>query len=49
MRSLYLRIWLTVVAALALFALVSGWMWQRHVDEERARVESVANQRLAAR
>jgi signal transduction histidine kinase len=48
MRSLYLRIWLTVVAALALFALVSGWMWQRHVDEERARVESVANQRLAA-
>ena len=26
MRSLYLRIYLTVVAALALFALVSGWL-----------------------
>ena len=29
MRSLYLRIYLTVVAALALFALVSGWLVQQ--------------------
>ncbi len=48
MKSLYLRIWLTVVAALALFALVSGWMWQRHVDQERARFETAAIERLAA-
>ena len=48
MRSLYLRIWLTVVAALALFALVSGWMWQRHVEQERARFETAAIERLAA-
>lgn len=48
MKSLYLRIWLTVVAALALFALVSGWMWQRHLEEERSRFEQVANDRLAA-
>ena len=48
MRSLYLRIWLTVVAALALFALVSGWMWQRHVEQERARFETAASERLAA-
>ena len=48
MKSLYLRIWLTVVAALALFALVSGWMWQRHVEQERERVEAVATERLAA-
>ena len=48
MRSLYLRIWLTVVVALALFALVSGWMWQRHVEQERVRVEAVASDRLAA-
>ena len=48
MRSLYLRIWLTVVAALALFALVSGWMWQRHVEQERARFETAASDRLAA-
>ncbi len=48
MRSLYLRIWLTVVAALALFALVSGWMWQRHFEQERGRVEAAAGERLAA-
>ena len=48
MRSLYLRIWLTVVAALALFALVSGWLWQRHVEHERARFETAAIERLAA-
>ena len=48
MKSLYLRIWLTVVAALALFALVSGWMWQRHIDQERARFETAATERLAA-
>ncbi len=48
MKSLYLRIWLTVVAALALFALVSGWMWQRHVEQERVRFEAAASDRLAA-
>ena len=48
MKSLYLRIWLTVVAALALFALVSGWMWQRHIEQERVRFEAVASDRLAA-
>ncbi|MES2717951.1 MAG: ATP-binding protein [Pseudomonadota bacterium] len=48
MKSLYLRIWLTVVAALALFALVSGWMWQHHVEQERARLEAAAGERLAA-
>ena len=48
MKSLYLRIWLTVVAALALFALVSGWMWQQHVEQERVRLEAAAGERLAA-
>jgi signal transduction histidine kinase len=48
MRSLYLRIWLTVVVVLAAFALVSGWVWQRHMDQERARVESMADERAAA-
>ncbi|GCL64962.1 sensor histidine kinase [Pseudaquabacterium pictum] len=48
MKSLYLRIWLTVVAALALFALVSGWLWQQHVEQERARLEAAAGERLAA-
>lgn len=48
MKSLYLRIWLTVVAALALFALVSGWLWQRHIEQERQRFEVAASERLAA-
>jgi signal transduction histidine kinase len=48
LRSLYVRIWLTVVAALALFALVSGWLVQRHLEEQRVRVELASQERLAA-
>lgn len=48
MRSLYLRIWLTVVAALALFALVSGWMVQRHLQAQRVQVEAALQERLNA-
>lgn len=48
MKSLYLRIWLTVVAALLLFALVSSWLWQQHLDQERVRFEAAAQDRLAA-
>jgi signal transduction histidine kinase len=48
MRSLTLRIYLTVVAALALFALVSGWLVQRHLDEQRVRVEAGARERVQA-
>jgi len=48
LRSLYLRVWLTVVAVLAAFALGSGWLWQRHVEGERARIEAVAGERVAA-
>ncbi|MCM0609268.1 MAG: HAMP domain-containing histidine kinase [Ideonella sp. WA131b] len=48
MRSLYLRIWLTVVAALALFALVSGWLVQRHLEEQRERNERIVQERVAA-
>ena len=45
MRSLYLRIYLTVVVALALFALVSGWLVQRHLDQQRLRTEGVVQER----
>ncbi len=48
MRSLYLRIYLTVVAALALFALVSGLVWQQHVEQERERSSNGAQERAAA-
>jgi len=47
-RSLYLRIWLTVVAALALFAAVSGWLVQRHLDQERVRIEASVRERVSA-
>jgi signal transduction histidine kinase len=47
-RSLYFRIWLTVVAALALFAAVSGWLVQRHLDQERARIETSVRERVSA-
>ncbi|MDO8905074.1 MAG: HAMP domain-containing sensor histidine kinase [Hydrogenophaga sp.] len=34
-QKLYLRIWLAVVAAVALITLVVGWLWQMALDQER--------------
>lgn len=48
MKSLYLRIWLTVLAALALFALVSGWLLQRHIEQEHERSDAQQAERVAA-
>ncbi len=48
MRSLYLRIYLTVVLALALFAGVSGWLVQRHLDDQRAQAEVMLRDRMGA-
>ncbi len=48
MKQLYLRIYLTVLSALALFALASGWLVQRHMDETRERAEGVLRERSAA-
>ncbi len=48
MRSLYVRIWLTVLVALALFGAVSGWLFQRHVVAERERIESQTQSRAEA-
>ncbi|HSN34670.1 MAG TPA: ATP-binding protein, partial [Ideonella sp.] len=48
MKSLYLRIWLTVVTALALFALASGWLLNRHLEQERERAEALLTERMAA-
>jgi len=47
-RTLTLRIYLTVVAVLALFAFASGWVFQRHIEQERTRAESVMSDRMAA-
>jgi signal transduction histidine kinase len=46
--SLYLRIWLTVVAVMAAFALGSGWFVQRHLEQERIRLEGAQSERLGA-
>ena len=48
MKSLYLRIWLTVVSVLGAFAVVSGWFVQRHLESERVRIEGAAMERLGA-
>lgn len=47
MKTLYLRIWLTVVATLALFALVSGLLLQHHLEQERARADAALADRMA--
>src|SRR5688500_12701257 len=48
MKSLYLRIWLTVVAALLLFALVAGWLVSNTIEHERSRADSALAERLGA-
>ena len=48
MKTLTLRIYLTVVLVLLLFAGVSGWLFQRHMDSERQRTESMLSDRMAA-
>jgi len=48
LRSLYLRIWLTVIVTLALFAGASGWLVQRHLDQERVRNQAALTERIAA-
>lgn len=48
MKSLYIRIYLTVVAALLLFALVAGFFAQRRLDAERENFQAVATERTAA-
>ncbi len=48
MKSLYLRIYVTVVLVLLLFAAASGWVFQRHIERERAQAESVFADRMSA-
>ena len=48
MKSLYLRIWLTVVSMLGAFAIASGWFVQRHLESERERIENAQSERLSA-
>jgi len=47
-KSLYVRIYLTIVAALLLFALVAGWLAQRHLEQERSTMQAAVDDRVAA-
>ena len=47
MRTLYLRIYLTVVAVLLVFALVSAFLFQRNIDSARAEGQLLWAERLA--
>ncbi|MEO6281135.1 HAMP domain-containing sensor histidine kinase [Roseateles sp.] len=48
MTSLYVRIYLTLVALLLAFAFGSAWLFQRHIEQERGNVELAAGERLNA-
>ena len=48
MKNLYLRIYLTVVVVLLLFAFAAGLLFQRQIDHERGRSESVLSERMEA-
>ena len=47
MKSLYLRIYLTLVLVLALFALASGWLLQRQLEAQRVRADASVRERMA--
>ena len=46
MKTLTLRIYLTVVAVLLLFAVASGWLFQQQIETERIRSESALPERM---
>ena len=48
MKTLYLRIYATLVVLLLLFAGASGWLFQQHLDHERKRAELVLTERMSA-
>jgi signal transduction histidine kinase len=48
MKSLYLRIYLTLVVLLLAFAFGSTWLFQQHMEQERGNFELAANERWTA-
>ncbi|MES2887314.1 MAG: HAMP domain-containing sensor histidine kinase [Pseudomonadota bacterium] len=48
MKTLTLRIYLTVVAMVLLFAMASAWVFQRHIDSERGRADNIIVDRMEA-
>jgi len=47
-KSLYLRIYLTIIVVLLLFAALSGMIFQRQIEEERGRAQSMLAERMGA-
>jgi len=48
MKSLYFRIYLTLVALLMAFAFGATWLFQRQMEHERGTADAAANERLIA-
>lgn len=48
MKSLYLRIYLTLVALLLAFAFGAAWLFQRQMEQERGTADAAASERLIA-
>ncbi|WP_349743832.1 sensor histidine kinase [Roseateles cavernae] len=48
MKSLYLRIYLTLVVLLLAFAFGSAWLFQRQIEQERGGFEAAAMERLSS-
>lgn len=48
LKTLYVRIYLTLVALLLAFAFGSAWLFQRHIEQERGNAEQSAGERLNA-
>ena len=48
MKSLYLRIYITVVAVLLAFALVAGWVVKQNIEQERETFQNAVSERMAA-
>ena len=48
MKSLYLRIYITLVALLLAFAFGAAWLFQRQIEQERGNFDAAANERLTA-
>ncbi len=48
MKSLYLRIYLTVVSVLLVFALIAGWIAQNKLEHEHAKMQAQTAERATA-
>ena len=48
MKSLYLRIYVTLVALLLAFAFGATWLFHRQIEQERGNFDAAANERLTA-